>query len=1025
MSNFNSYGDTPLQIKHEGENIVVSFKQGIPISGQGTVEWTIPAPARGCQSDGDSAYCGAVVLLKEGTPLSAANNTPVNGTFYTSDPTSDSNLHAGDKIGDALVIGAFYEGDKKSKGEALTTSFTVSNINPNTAYYVAVYAADCQGRYHQEGMRAYSSEYGNSDEPNTAAIQNIQFECSAPIIPTDGTGLVPGFLYKFDIVVDNTFPEGEQMSIINIDIDGVNAGTYEQLIQEINNQLALADNPVQSPVPPHAGQFYWSVTDSKLYQFDGTTHNEIENIIREATDPTIIPIGSYWFKPSTKELKRWNVPNPTGWNDISVVEYTRDPFDLDCNDYWFDGISMFNWKSTNWCEQLTIIDTVSPDSTPTIQCGTFWYDTISEELNEWDVSEQHWESRSAIYWNEQPNTLSDGTFWFDLTANTLHQMTSGTWVEIPIHVATVMPTDVEYWFNPEIEILNRWDSATESWIDESVIVWNGDPTDVERCGIWWNSVTDALLLWDTINDQWTPVAKFIQSEISPCEPETIELDTVWYNPNTDKSVKWDGGQWLDITFISHPTDPTSPSNATGWFDPSTNLIKIYNTPNSGWNIIDPIDSENDPSNIQNGTYWFDTTNNGLYTMNGNSWYAVAFTTMPLTPVKGSNWFNLTSKRLMEWSGNQWIDGTPIAAVELDTECKLVVKSRETGSSVIAFIPGPEGYSHGACVATGYADYTTDGNSAYFCEYQGLSGTKGYPIREITSQEFLWNGIVHNPRVLKPVQGTDGVSGLPSYDQIGVGNDGSPDERRELIDSIRAQLGYPVTEVELTKVQFDTAIQGALESFRKRSARAYKRGYYFVNIQPYQQHYKLTDRSIGYHKIVTVVAAHRMTSAFMSTTQGAGMYGQVVLQHLYNMGTYDLTSFHLVAQYIEQLEHLFATRLTFSWNESDRVLSFYHSFTKQERVLIECSVERTEQELLKDRLAKSWIERYALSESMMMLAQIRGKYASLPGAGGGVSLNASELMTISQTYREELITQTDDFIADDPESWGMGSTIIIG
>lgn len=145
-----------------------------------------------------------------------------------------------------------------------------------------------------------------------------------------------------------------------------------------------------------------------------------------------------------------------------------------------------------------------------------------------------------------------------------------------------------------------------------------------------------------------------------------------------------------------------------------------------------------------------------------------------------------------------------------------------------------------------------------------------------------------------------------------------------------------------------------------------------------------------------------------------------------MGTYDLTSFFLVSQYVEQLEHLFATRLTFSFHETDRLLSFYTAFVRAERVLLDCMVERSEQDLLKDRYSKTWIERYALSQAMMMLSQIRGKFASLPGAGGGISLNAAELVTLSESYREDLIQQLEDYVADQGvEDVGMQGSFILG
>ena len=135
MGAFDSFADAPFQLKTEGETITISFSRGVPSTGQGTVSWNIPAPGSGCQTeDNRGAYCGMVVLLRESGPL-LVDHIPTDGTHYIADPSADTNIHVGDKIGDALVVGAFYEGEKKSAGEELTTSFVITGLKPNTAYY--------------------------------------------------------------------------------------------------------------------------------------------------------------------------------------------------------------------------------------------------------------------------------------------------------------------------------------------------------------------------------------------------------------------------------------------------------------------------------------------------------------------------------------------------------------------------------------------------------------------------------------------------------------------------------------------------------------------------------------------------------------------------------------------------------------------------------------------------------------------------------------------------------------------------
>jgi len=159
--------------------------------------------------------------------------------------------------------------------------------------------------------------------------------------------------------------------------------------------------------------------------------------------------------------------------------------------------------------------------------------------------------------------------------------------------------------------------------------------------------------------------------------------------------------------------------------------------------------------------------------------------------------------------------------------------------------------------------------------------------------------------------------------------------------------------------------------------------------------------------------------------GAGVYGQVVLQHLYNMGTFDLLSYHLVSSYVEQLELLFATRLVFYFNNTTRELQIYQSFNRPERILLDVTIEKPEQEIFNDRYAHRWIQQFALAEACDMLANIRGKFGNLPGAGGSVTLNASDLRAQAQDIRTKCQEEIDDYTVQNVEDYGAYGSIAIG
>ena len=1029
MSLFSGFNDAPGHIKTEGETMSVTYRPGVPATGQATVEWTIPGAAQGCGAteDGLGAYCGVVLTLYTMPPQ--VEQAPVDGVFYTNDPTADPDKFSGDFINGAMVIGAFYEGEKRARGEELTTSLVIQDIQPNTQYFVAAYAVDCQGRYHTDGVRAFSSDFGRPDDPSLPSVQIVEMNEGEGVLPSDGTNLVPGQLYEFDVEVNSNFPDpASPEDVINVKIDGSDAQTYEDLLDAVNSQLALSGNPVQSPVPPDSGSFYVDTSSATLNQFDGTTYDEIDALF-ELNDPTEINDGTYWFNPETQELLLWQDATG-GWESTTTITYPEDPTTPQCDDYWFDGTQARMFNGTVWCDVVTLIDTDDPAAAPGGSCGLFWYNNSNMVLSEWDENTSQFLSVEAITYPYDPRDLPVDTYWFNDVTNELSIWDGSSFMLIDMDnfvITSQTPIDPPVgllWFDPEhetLQIANAIAGPGGVFTNVPFIIWHEDPSTTESCDLWWNTTDDTLMTWDVVNGAWEEVATFVQQDNDPTLAVIPELGTFWHNPDTNINSIWNGSEWNPIPTINFPTDPRNVPDNTPWLNSTDGTISIYNNPNPGWNVIDPIDSTNDPSQIAQGTYWFSLADNTLFERIGSAWVPIPYTAEPITPIRGCTWYDTANGVLNVWNGSAWVPTDAELELILTEDGNLAFRTSQTGScaATMVVVPGePQGPGQ---IGTGFADFHSYGHFYSFTEDAFVPPP--LPVTDVSEEGFLFNNI---PGVIQPqTYGQDGVPGQPMYDIVGVGTDGTPDERRELSDSIRAQLGHPVVEVELTPMQLDTALQGAIESLRKRSDIAYERGFFFLDVDRGSQRYLLTNEKAGFNRIVGITSAHRFTSAFLSSAHGSGVYGQIVLQHLYNMGTYDLTSFHLVAQYIEQLEHLFATRLTFNWHESSRELMLHQSFVRPERILLDTYVERTEQELLKDRWCKTWIEKYALAESRIMLSEIRGKFGSLPGAGGGISLNAADLAQRADADKLELYQQLDDYVASNVEDHGMGTQFVIG
>jgi len=980
MSRLQPPADAPNQIRLEGLQITLTFTKTGPTTGR--VSWNIPSPAFGCNED-NQAYNGIVITYD--TVAASLSTTPTNKIVYTADPTASQNLHAGDTIGTALVIGAFYD-DKD------TTFFDITNLPANTPVYISGYAVDKQLRYHREGTHAYSLPTG-VDSPNKreqlpsyqlvllGAVDNSSLfdinlwgisNISTGANAGDSTGLSSTTSYTFNIFLD---PKDTTGTVITI--DGADAQTFGDLVDAINLELRLMSNYPQSAGLPNAGALYYNTSNDTVYVWDGEEHTAAPTVTLD-DDPIVIATGEYWFKNSTSILKQWT---GSAWNTTSYVTSDIDPTSaLKQSSYWFDGTTLHKWNGVVWCDILMYSTNEDPSTASYPDIGTYWYNTTTKILYQWKEDCNQWVAVEVIYDSNDPNAITTGSLWFNYETETMYVYTvDNVWSESlsPLTIGTA-PTDPavdDMWLDSS-DVLRIWNGTT--WIITSVTIYHADPTDRDSCQLWWNSNTDELYVWTFASPNgWVNVTNFIQSTNDPAAVPTLDAGTAWFNTDTELYYVWDGIDWIETEVMEYSHAPNLPNTNDVWYNASDEVWKYWN--GSAWVTFTPFISDIDRNAIASGTYWFDSDLPGLFYWNGSTWISSTYQTTPYTPVEGYTYYNTLDTLLYTWTDGAWVEGTPDAYVVLNDQGNMVFITGELGSQAYVRI------------------------------------TDGTLFTSISIPTFI--------KLMEP--GRDEIPDVQGYAIEGVGSDGSSDERKQLMTYVLQRLGSPSINVELTAEQLDHCIRKALEEFRARSSSAYKRGFFFMNIVPGRQIYELSDKTVGFHKISRVMAAYRIQSSFLGNATGQGAYGQAMLQHLYQMGSFDLVSYHIMSDYIELMNMMFAANLMFTFDEDNRKLYFHQTFGSNERILLDVIVERTEQELMKDRICKVWLEKFATGFAMLMLAEIRGKFSTLPGAGGGVTLNATDMRTAGQELIDQCYTDIDEYIASEIENIGIGADIIIG
>jgi hypothetical protein len=996
-SAYTNYNDRPNQIQLEGQQISLI----LTINGDGTalVTWNIPPPANGCTAE-SQAYNG-IVITAATQPANYLTTSPSDGFMYTGDPTVDPNLFTGDILGSAttetaMVVGAFYN-------DKTTTSLTLTGLSPTSFYYISAYAVDIVGRYYREGVHAYSLATGvqKPSTPDTSGYQDIGINAPTETHLKTSTGLAPNIDYVLHFRANSKaeeiyYNDGGNVTAFYgqdyfITIPGREALSFDTLIQTLNNKFALLDKPYEGPTPPNEGTYYYN--NGQLYFYDGFTL-VLQTTLTSINDPSQVTINQYWYNPSTNNSYVWD---GSGWTLTPLINNAADITQPNCGDLWFNGSTAYEWDGDVWYQLKTFIQNFNPLLAPVLSCNTYWYDQINSYLYQWNTGTGGWETVSPIDSPIDPNTISTGVLWFNQTNSVLSKYVAGSWnvLEYRTDAPIDQSDDINfmaagiYWLNPVNNQLYKRDPTNSFWILQQYVTYGSDPTIRNSGDLWWNQSpsVNTLYIWDSLNMVWVVIEAFIQSTYDPSQPPALSNNAAWYNPLTGILTYLQQSSCIQKNTIFTPFNPLNTPTGTVWYN-STNF---YVRENGQWTQIYPYIYNSNPYSLTPGFIWINPTTQTIRSWSGTEFLQINYSdTSPLPNTPKTYWYNTTNNTLYVWENMTWTQTIPKVRVTLNK-------------------PDIFNYRY-----TSFLRFMTreTGCQAFFEIIPEETGLCSYMQPTV---------IYHDP-----VPGGTGTDAGPSYKQLGVGTDGSPDTRRQIQSELRRLLGGPSVVVELTKEQLDICIDYALLTLRKYSSYAYRRFMFFVDMMPNQQIYYMTNKCVGFNKITQVNGIFRLKSAFFRTGfAGNDMFGFAALQQLYTIGSFDMVAFHLMSQYIELLEQLFATKVMYQFVEERRELRLYQAITYKERMLVDANIEKTEQQLFDFRETSVWLKKWALAEAKKMLSQVRGKYTTLPGPNGSTTLNGQELAAQAESEMRALMEQLYDPAMQDLNDVGERAHFIQG
>jgi len=221
--------------------------------------------------------------------------------------------------------------------------------------------------------------------------------------------------------------------------------------------------------------------------------------------------------------------------------------------------------------------------------------------------------------------------------------------------------------------------------------------------------------------------------------------------------------------------------------------------------------------------------------------------------------------------------------------------------------------------------------------------------------------------------------------------------REILDFILARLGYPVVKVELTPFQIKTAIDEAIQRMSYHAPMWSKQYAVFQTVAG-QNLYELPQfiadnlTYVVYKKTLLSIQAQAGTLEFD--------YFIKYFQDAHLFSDFSVGEFYILQMHLEMVRKILSQEG--SWDVlNNRILQLNPTPVVDDYCILEY---RALDANTIHPAYKSWIKRFALACAKEILGQIRSKFKSLPGPGGGAQLNGDALIEQATKEKEKLLEE---------------------
>lgn len=214
-------------------------------------------------------------------------------------------------------------------------------------------------------------------------------------------------------------------------------------------------------------------------------------------------------------------------------------------------------------------------------------------------------------------------------------------------------------------------------------------------------------------------------------------------------------------------------------------------------------------------------------------------------------------------------------------------------------------------------------------------------------------------------------------------------RASIMKEIRLRLGDQMVDVELDPEHLDLAIDKSIEKYRQRSQNAVEEDFLPLQLEVDQNTYAIDEDVIDIQDIYQRASGVTSSGVGTSIEPFEAQYLNTFLLQGGRAG--GLAVYDALAQHHETLGRLFGAEYQFTWYRAKHELLIHRRPKSEHVVYLHVHKHKNEDQLFGDTYALPWLKDYALAQSKMMLGEARRKFASIPGPGGGTTLNGEQLV----------------------------------